>query len=85
MDTRCHDCRVETLPVDDRRPEFYMVRDEVWTAVGMAPLDNRTLCVGCIEPRLGRRHEAVEFMGISIRALCPQHMADVKQEAEGAK
>jgi hypothetical protein len=28
-------------------------------------------------------HEAVEFMGISIRDLCPQHMADVKREAEG--
>lgn len=41
----CRDCRVDE--------DFYMVRDEVWAAAGLGPLDG-LLCLGCLERRIGR-------------------------------
>jgi hypothetical protein len=45
--------------------EFYLVKNSVWKAAGMPPdgvLEcNGSLCVGCIEKRLGRRLTPKDF------------------------
>ena len=55
----CHDCGESTIPLDDPS-EWYMVRDEVWAASGLAPRDGY-LCIGCLEKRLGRRLRPYDF------------------------
>jgi hypothetical protein len=39
---------------------MYWVKDEIWAAAGMAELDG-SLCIGCIEARLGRRLRPKDF------------------------
>jgi hypothetical protein len=46
----CLDCGVNTAEIG----EYYMLRDELWAATGVAP-DGWMLCVACAEKRLGRR------------------------------
>jgi hypothetical protein len=59
VDAECVDCGTETLPVDDRRAEWYIVADEVWAAAHMAP--NGCLCIGCLEARIGRQLTPADF------------------------
>jgi hypothetical protein len=40
--------------------EVYMVRDSVWKAAGLEPMDGR-ICVGCLEKRLGRNLRPKDF------------------------
>ena len=83
MTTRCHDCRVETLPVDPGHyAEYYMVRDDVWQDAIMAgllpglaelgPPPIRMLCVGCLEARIGRRLTADDFIDAPIHSTDEQ-------------
>lgn len=62
-DTRCRACRTETLPVDERRAEFYMVTKELWTQFGA---ETGYLCIGCLEQRLGRELNAADFTDCEI-------------------
>ena len=68
--SHCVDCGVNTAPaiwcgrqVEPALPqswELYWVKDKVWAAAGMHELDG-SLCVGCIEARLGRRLRPKDF------------------------
>jgi hypothetical protein len=68
--SHCVDCGVNTTPaiwrgrqVEPALPqswELYWVKDKVWAAAGMGELDG-SLCVGCIEVRLGRRLRPKDF------------------------
>ena len=71
FDNHCIDCGINTAPAvwTDIRTcapaipnswEMYWVKDEVWAAAGMDELDG-SLCVGCIEARLGRRLRPKDF------------------------
>lgn len=55
----CHDCRT------DVRLEYYMVHDTVWQEA-----QGRNgfffLCIGCLENRLGRRLQSLDFTGCYI-------------------
>ena len=62
----CHDCGVETLPLDDRRSEWYMVKNEVWKKCGMT---EGYLCIGCLEGRLGRALTATDFTDAPVNGL----------------
>jgi hypothetical protein len=51
----------EVEPALPQSWEFYWVKDKVWAAAGgMVELDG-SLCVGCIEARLGRRLRRKDF------------------------
>jgi hypothetical protein len=60
------ECRRDVTPYDaDGFPvegewEWYMVREEVWSASGLGP-DDGVLCVGCLEGRLHRRLTPADF------------------------
>jgi hypothetical protein len=63
----CHDCGTETLPVDwGYRAEWYMVKDEIWDAVGPG---EGFLCIGCMEGRMGRRLNADDFIDAPVNDL----------------
>ncbi len=66
LSSPCADCGVETLPVDDRRTEWYAVTDEVWAAAGMA---DGYLCIGCLEARIGRPLTAADFADAPLNDL----------------
>jgi hypothetical protein len=59
LDMHCVDCGVDTDEID----EFYMVHDHIWdVAVPVqSDRDNRVLCVGCLETRIGRELSADDF------------------------
>jgi hypothetical protein len=69
FDCHCIECGVNTAPaiwrgrqVEPALPqswEFYWVKDKVWAAAGMGELGS--LCVGCLEARLGRRLRPKDF------------------------
>jgi hypothetical protein len=50
---------IATLNFNDRC-EVYMVRDPVWKAAGLEPMDG-CICIGCLEKRLGRRLNPKDF------------------------
>jgi hypothetical protein len=50
---------VASLTVDDRC-EVYMVRNAVWRAAGIEPMDG-CICIGCLEKRLGRALRPRDF------------------------
>src|SRR5262249_31316161 len=61
----CADCGVDTTPCTGRRGcrhtgrwEYYVVRNEIWRAVGM---EDGFLCIGCLEARLRRRLTRRDF------------------------
>jgi hypothetical protein len=71
---KCDDCGVNTnpLPPDDvptdTTPEYYMVHDELWVQARKQPVNGKpellvtaTLCIGCLEARLGRQLVAADF------------------------
>lgn len=66
--TECVDCGRETLPVDDRRAEWYIVQPCLWAQAGMA-YDGGCLCIGCLETRIGRRLNADDFTDILVNDL----------------
>jgi hypothetical protein len=82
--TVCSDCGMETAPrtgeIDPweglRRPgpkdvgkwEFYMVRNEIWQAVGSG---RGFLCIGCLELRLGRVLKPRDFTSAEINDWSP--------------
>jgi hypothetical protein len=72
LNSPCLDCGTETLPVDERRAEWYMVRDELWRAAGMTDEPGSMqvfLCIGCLEARLGRRLVAADFSEVRLNDL----------------
>jgi len=78
----CVDCGMNTAPsiwrgreVEPALPqswEFYWVKDKVWAAAGMDKLDG-SLCVGCIEARLGRRLRRKDFDFTRSENRYPSH------------
>lgn len=62
----CADCGVSALD------EFYMVWDEVWIAAGMEYpsliCGDGSLCIGCLEGRIGRQLNPLDFQPIPINA-----------------
>jgi hypothetical protein len=75
--TYCHDCGVDTLPVDwGYRAEWYMVTQEVWDVAGLP--GRGFLCIGCMENRLGRQLVASDFTDCPINDL---HTADTQRYA----
>jgi hypothetical protein len=72
-DTRCFDCRVETLPVDERRAEFYMVTMDLWATHGA---EDQYLCIGCLETRVGRTLTSTDFIACPVNNL---ETADVER------
>ena len=70
FDVHCVDCGTNccpavwegctVLPALPHTWEFYWVHDKVWTRSGMGELDG-SLCVGCLEARLGRRFRPKDF------------------------
>jgi hypothetical protein len=46
-------------------PGYYLVRDEVWAAGGLAP-DGGLLCTGCLERRIGRPLAREDFPDVPI-------------------
>lgn len=53
----CLDCGVDTYEIN----EYYMVRDDVWTAAVSEPCGQ--LCIGCLEERIGRHLSSGDFTG----------------------
>jgi hypothetical protein len=82
FDCHCVDCGVNTAPaiwrgrqVEPALPkswELYWVKDKVWAAAGMGELDG-SLCVGCIEARLGRRLRPKDFDFKRSENRAPSH------------
>ena len=71
----CADCGVDTTPCTGRRGcrhagkwEYYMVRPEVWSKSGLTA---GFLCVGCLETRLGRELQAVDFTDAPVNDPTP--------------
>jgi hypothetical protein len=60
------------LPALPQSWEFYWVKDEVWSAAGMGELDG-SLCVGCLEARLGRRLRRKDFDFSRSENQIPRH------------
>lgn len=56
----CLDCGVDFGHGPRGLGEGYMVTDEVWAASGLAP-DGGTLCIGCLETRIGRQLRRDDF------------------------
>ena len=58
---KCDDCQYSVNCVHrDHDTEEYMVHDELW------PEGAKSLCVGCLETRLGRRLTTQDFTGAPI-------------------
>lgn len=55
----CIDCDVDTDTIN----EFYMVHDKLWKAAvpHRGDRNNRVLCIGCLEIRIGRQLCASDF------------------------
>jgi hypothetical protein len=71
---RCVDCGVDVTPGVDADPiagtwEYYMVHDEVWAAARM-PYEG-SLCVACLEVRLGRHLTPGDFSAWPINDWSP--------------
>jgi hypothetical protein len=54
MDTFCMDCK-------EKRPEFFMVHDEVWHEAGFTKVDDGIICIFCFKKRLGRPLKIEDF------------------------
>lgn len=67
-DTRCVDCRIETLPTGDGFAEWYIVNDAIWESSGMSP-GGGCLCIGCLEARIGRQLAAADFDDVLVNDL----------------
>lgn len=60
----CIDCSVDTVILN----EFYMVCDDLWISAVQDQQDReqRVLCVGCLEVRIGRKLRASDFTDAPI-------------------
>jgi hypothetical protein len=69
---QCDDCGVNTDPTDgiptDTTPEYYMVQNELWVQARKQPVNGKsellvtaTLCIGCLEARLGKKLVPADF------------------------
>ena len=59
----CVDCGVDTSKIH----EFYFVKTELWLSV--MPSTEGMLCIGCLEKRLGRGLNALDFTDAHINNL----------------
>lgn len=59
LNMHCIDCDVDTDAID----EFYMVQNELWEKAvpNQHDQEERVLCVGCLEARIGRTLIAADF------------------------
>lgn len=65
--TRCRDCRTETLSGEPGVPcECYMVTNDVWAAAGNP---QGCLCIGCLERRIGRQLTRADFTDAMMNDL----------------
>jgi hypothetical protein len=60
VSVNCLGCGVDTAEIG----EYYMVRDEVWLRVN--PGRAGMLCIGCVEKRLGRPLNPLDFTDAPI-------------------
>ena len=60
----CLDCNVDTEKIN----EFYMVHDYLWNQAvpDQYERENRVLCIGCLEERLGRVLTAADFTNFPV-------------------
>jgi hypothetical protein len=58
-DWRCRDCGIDT----DEIAEYYMLLDPIWEQVEG---NDRHLCIGCVENRLGRTLCASDFADVNV-------------------
>jgi hypothetical protein len=84
----CEDCCIDTSPCNEHgyllkgRGEYYMTRDDVWTAAGMPKRGH--LCIGCLEVRLGRRLTPNEFIDCEINSpIDPHHTPRLRSRLTG--
>lgn len=66
-DWRCMDCVADT----DALGEYYMLRDELWEQVH--PDNDGSLCIACVEGRLGRSLDASDFTDREINTAATFH------------
>lgn len=59
-DWRCLDCGIDT----DALCEYYMIHDEIWEQIH--PKNDGSLCIACVERRLGRELVATDFTDLPI-------------------
>lgn len=65
----CIDCGINTLT---ETGEYYMVRDDVWLAAA-EDKNMGMLCIGCLEDRLGRQLNGLDFIDAPInKGVFPQ-------------
>lgn len=77
----CFDCKVDTID-RARTWDYYMVRDDLWQAVGVG---TDMLCLGCFAQRLGRPLEASDFTQAPINRINPLVAALSRVADAGAK
>jgi|SRR6267142_5929067 hypothetical protein len=52
LEGRCMDCSIETTFTLNKADEYYMVNNALWMQAN--PQCEGTLCIGCLESRIGR-------------------------------
>lgn len=76
LGSACRDCR--------QKSDHYMVRDEVWAAARMAPLDG-FLCVPCLERRLDRPLTCADLLPVDANKpseLDTDYLAHLKTQLQ---
>jgi hypothetical protein len=75
----CDDCGFDCCPADGP-DEYYIVNDDVWLMAGGRQGTSRThdmhltLCIGCLEDRIGRRLTSYDFdLERPVNAFNPWH------------
>ena len=76
----CLDCKVDTID-RARTWDFYMVRNDLWQAVGVG---TDMLCLGCFAQRLGRPLEASDFTPAPINRINPLVAALCRTACDGS-
>ena len=72
----CEDCHQYTTG------EYYMLHDYVWHQTGMKKYDQKELCIGCVERRLGRKLHSGDFMDIPLNHLMTGKSARLKNRLQ---
>jgi hypothetical protein len=69
----CVDCKVSTIN------EYYMVKDDVWLQSGIK-LDGGSLCISCLENRIGRALNHNDFIDAPINVIKWNKMSEKLME-----
>jgi hypothetical protein len=81
----CDDCDMDTT--DPNEHEYYMVLDDLWAQARKQPVNGKpelpvtaTLCIGCLEARLGRQLVSTDFQ--YTIGVCSARLQDRTKAAE---